>query len=90
MSLQSLQASLMHFSGPIWDCSKWFNSNKHAQLTIDAYDTFAVMVTYDYSNIVMRAPSSFRSAEAIRAAIPTARLLGMVLVAAAVHCTGIA
>ena len=85
MSLQSLQASLMHFAGPIWDYSKWFDSDKHAQLTADAYDTFVVMDTYDYSNIVIRAPSSFRSAEAIRAAIPTARLLGMVLAASAVQ-----
>ena len=90
MSLQSLQASLMHFAGPIWDRSKWFDSDKHVQLTADAYDTFVVMGTYDYSNIVIRAPSSFRSAEAIRAAIPTARLLGMVLAAAAVQGTGIA
>ena len=36
------------------------------------------MVTYEYNNIVIRAPSFFRSAEAIRAAIPSARLLGMV------------
>ena len=78
MSPQSLQASLMHFAGPIWDRSKWFDSDKHAQLTADAYDTFVVMVTYEYSNIVIRAPSSFRSAEAIRAATPTARLFGMV------------
>ena len=76
MSLQSLQASLMHFSGPIWGRSKWFNSNKHAQLMADAYDTFVVMDTYDYS-IVIRAPSSLRSAQAVRAAIPTARLLGI-------------
>ena len=50
---------------------------KHAQLTADAYKISAVMVTYDYSNVVIRAPSSFQSAEAIRAAIPTAGLLGM-------------
>ena len=36
------------------------------------------MVIYEYSNIEIRGPSSLRSAEAIRAAIPTARLLGMV------------
>ena len=78
VSLQSLQTSLMHFAGPIWYRSKWFGSDKHAPLTADAYDTFIVMVTYDYSSIVIRALSSFRSAEAIRAAIPTARLLGMV------------
>ena len=76
-SLQSLQASLIHFVGTIWDHSKWFDSDKHAQLTADAYDTF-VMVTYDYNNVVIRAPSSFQSTDAIRAAIPMARLLGMV------------
>ena len=79
MPLQSLQTSLMHFAGPIWDRSKWFDSDKHAPLTADTYDTFVMMVTYDYSNIVIRALGSFQSAEAIRAAIPTARLLGMVL-----------
>ena len=73
----SLQASLMHFFGPIWDRSKWFDSDKHARLTADAYDIFVVMATYDYSNVVIRAPSSLQSAKAIRAAIPTARLLGL-------------
>ena len=43
----------MHFVGPIWDRSKWFDSDKHAQLTADAYDTFVVMVTSDYSNVVI-------------------------------------
>ena len=65
----------MHFLG----CSKWFDNDKYAQPTVDAYDTFVVvMVTNGHSNAVIRAPSSFRSTEAIRAAIPTARLLGMV------------
>lgn len=36
------------------------------------------MVAYGYSNVVIRVPSSFRSAEAVRAAIPIARLLDMV------------
>ena len=36
------------------------------------------MVTYDYSNVVVGAPSSFQSAEAIRAEAPAARLLSMV------------
>ena len=67
----------MHFFGPIWDRSKWFDSDKHAQLTADAYDIFVVMATYDYSNAVIRAPSSLQSAKAIRAAIPTSRLLGL-------------
>ena len=79
MSLQSLRAGLVRFSGPVWDRSRRFDNGEHAPLTADAYDTFVVMVTYDYSSIVIRALSSFRSAEAIRAAIPTARLLGMVL-----------
>ena len=42
------------------------------------YGIFAVMVTYDYSNVVIRAPSSFQSAPAIRPAISTARLIGIV------------
>ena len=74
ISLQSLQVSLMYFVGPIWDRSKWFDSDKHAQLTADAYDTFVVMVSYDCSNVVFRAPSSFQSAEAIRVVIPIDRL----------------
>ena len=78
MSLKSLPVSLMHFFGPIWARSKWFDSDRHAQLMADAYDAFVVIVTYDYSNVIIRAPSSFRSAETIRAAVPTARLLGMV------------
>ena len=90
MSLQSLQASFIHFSGPIWDGRKWFDSDKHAQLTADAHDTFVVVVTYGYSNIVIRAPSSFRSVEAIRGEIPTVRPLGMVFSGCAVQGTGIA
>ena len=53
ISLQSLQASLIHFVGPIWDRSEWFDSDKHAQLTADAYDILVVMATYDYSNVVI-------------------------------------
>ena len=67
----------MHFVGSIWDRSKWFDSGRHAQLTEDAYDTFVMMVTYDFSNVEIQAPSSFQSAEAIRTAIPIDRLLGM-------------
>ena len=67
----------MHFVWPLWDRSKWFDRDKNAQLTADSYDIFAVMVTYDHSNVVIGAPSSLLSAEAIRAAIPTARLLGL-------------
>lgn len=74
-SLQGLQANLMHFIGPIWDHNKWLDSDKYAQLTADI---FTAMVTYDYSNVVIRALGSFQSAEAIRKAIPTAGLLGMV------------
>ena len=44
ISLQSLHASFTHFIGPIWDRSKWFDSEKHAQLTADAYDISVVMV----------------------------------------------
>ena len=55
---------------------------------VDAYNTFVMMDTYGYSKIVIRAPSSFRSAETIRTATLTARLLGVVLVAVAVQDTG--
>ena len=72
------------FFGSIWG-HKWFDSDKHAQLTADAYYTFVVMVTYDYSSIVIRAPSSFQSADAIRAAIPMVRLLGMVFSGCGAH-----
>ena len=72
-----MERRLTHFVGPIWDHNKWFDSDKHAQLTADTYDTFVVMVTYDYSKVVIRAPSSPQSADAVRAAIPTARLLDM-------------
>ena len=78
MSLQSPQMSPTHPAGPIWDRIKWFYRDKHAQLTADAYKAFVVMVTCEYSNITIRVPSSFWSAEAIRAAMPTDRLLGMV------------
>ena len=56
----------------------WPGSTAGPEQTADAYNTFVVMVTCEYSKIVIRTPSSFRSAEAIRATIPTARLLGMV------------
>ena len=69
---------LTHFAGLIWDLSKWFDSDKHAQLTADAYGICVVMVTYDYNNAVIRAPNTFKSAEEIRAAIPTAGHLGIV------------
>ena len=65
----------MHFAGPIWDHNKWFGSDKHTQLTSVI---FTAMVTYDYSNVVIRAPGSFQSAGAIREATPTARLPDMV------------
>ena len=45
----------MHFVGSIRDHSKRFDSDKHAQLTADAYDTFVMMVTYDLSNVIIRA-----------------------------------
>ena len=59
IALQNLQASLMHFVGSIRDRSKWFDSDKHAQLKADAYGIFVVMVTYHCSSVVIRAPSSF-------------------------------
>ena len=37
-----------------------------------------MIITYDCSNVMAQAPSSFQSAEVIRAAIPIIRLLGMV------------
>lgn len=45
---------------------------------MDTYDVFAAAVTYGYSNTAIRASSSFQWAEAIREAILTARLFGMV------------
>ena len=53
ISVQSLQESLIHFIGPIWDQSKWFVSDKHAQLTADAYDIIVMMVNEDYSNVMI-------------------------------------
>ena len=67
--VQSLQACLV---GPIWDRSKWFHNDKHAQMAADAYGNFVVMVTYDYSNVVIRVSSSFQCAEAIRQQSPQA------------------
>ena len=74
VSRQSTQASLMPFAVPTWDHSKWFDRDKHALLTADAC-IFIVMVTNNYCSIVIRTPSSFQFVEAIRAAIPTARLV---------------
>ena len=49
----------------------------HAQITTDAYDLF-VVISSSSSQVLVRAPSSFQSAEEIRAAlVHTARLLGM-------------
>ena len=77
--------------GPFGTVASGFYRDKHAQLTTDAYNTFVVMVTCEYSNIVIRAPSYFRSAKAIRVAIPTAKLLGMVFsgCGGAGHCDSI-
>ena len=77
ITLQSLQASLVHFLGPIRDHSKWSDSDKHAQLTAVAYDIIAVMVTYDCSNVVIRTRSSLMSADVVRTVISTAMLLGL-------------
>ena len=49
----------------------------HAQITADAYDLFVAMISSSSSQVLVRAPSSFQSAEEIRAALHTARLLGM-------------
>ena len=59
ISPQSLQPSVIRFAGSIWDRSKWFDSDRYDQLTADAYETFLVMATYDCSNVVIQAPSSF-------------------------------
>ena len=48
----------------------------HAQITADAYDLFEVMINPS-SQVLVRAPSSFQSAEEIRATLHTAKLLGM-------------
>ena len=58
VSLQGLRVGLMHFFGLVLDHSKWFDSDKLAQLMADKYDISAATVTYDCSNIVIRAPSS--------------------------------
>ena len=31
--------------------SEWFDSDKHAQLTADAYDIFVAMVTFYYGDV---------------------------------------
>ena len=68
----------MHFVGPIWGHSKWFDSDKNAQLTADTYDVFHCD---GYLQLQQRCDLSAElfPVEAIRAAIlGTARLLGMV------------
>ena len=60
--------------------NKWFVSDMHAQITADAYDLFVLMISSSSNQVLVRAPSSFRSAEKIRAALHTARLLGSYLV----------
>ena len=49
----------------------------HAQITAEAYDLCVVMVNPGSSQVLVRAQSSFQSAEEIRAALHTAKLLGM-------------
>ena len=75
-SLQSLWESISLFKGPV-ELSKWFSSDMHAQITADAYDLFVVMISSNSSHVLVRAPISFQSAEEIRAALHTTRLLGM-------------
>ena len=75
-SLQSLPESISPFKWSA-ELSKWFSSDMHAQITAGAYDLFVVMISSSGSQVLVRAPSSFQSAEEIRAALHTARLLGM-------------
>lgn len=49
-SLHSLSGEPYALRWPIWDRSKWVDSDKHAQLTTDAYDVFVAIV---YSNVVI-------------------------------------
>ena len=49
----------------------------HVQITADAYDLFVVMISPSSNQVLVRAPSLFQPAEEIRAALHTARLLGM-------------
>ena len=64
-------------AGHLW-IHGWPGSIVGPEQTADTYNAFVVMVTYEYSKIIIRAPSSFRSTEAIRATIPIVRLLGIV------------
>ena len=66
-SLQSLRESISHFRGSA-ELSKWFSSDMHAQITADAYNLFVVMINPSSSQVFVRAPSPFQSAEEIRAA----------------------
>ena len=75
-SLQSLRESISHFKGSA-ELSKWFSSDMHGQITADTYDLFVVMINPSSSQALVQAPSSFYSAEETRAALHTAKLLGM-------------
>ena len=75
-SPQSLWESISHFKGSA-ELSKWFSSDMHAQITADAYDLFVVMINPSSSQVLVRAPSSFQSGEEIRAALHSAKLLGI-------------
>ena len=72
----TIQESISHSKGPS-ELSKWFSSEMHAQVTADVYDLFVVMTSPSSSQVLVRAPSSFQFAEETRAALHTARLLGV-------------
>lgn len=55
--VQGLQASLMHFVGPILGYGKRFDNDMHAWLTADAYGVSVVLVIHTYG-VVVQAPSS--------------------------------
>ena len=48
-----------------------------AQIIADTYDLFVAMINPSSGQVLVRAPRSFQSAEETRAALHTAKLLGM-------------
>ena len=44
MPLQGPSARLIHFFGSIWEHSKWFDTDRHAQFMADAYDILVMTV----------------------------------------------
>ena len=59
------------------ELSKWFSSDMHGQITADTYDLFVAMINPSSGQVLVWAPRSFQSAEETRAALHTAKLLGM-------------